>query len=164
MNKTRIIAALLAAGMAFGFSSARADKPEWAGKGHAQKESRDREQGRDRGDARERGDRREMRFDDRGRIAVREYYGAQERAGNCPPGLAKKHNGCLPPGHAKKWQMGRPLPAGVVVYDVPRELTVQIGVPPSGYKYVRVAGDILMVAVGSSMVVDAIQDLGRMQR
>lgn len=21
--------------------------------------------------------------------------------GSCPPGLAKKHNGCLPPGHAK---------------------------------------------------------------
>jgi hypothetical protein len=21
--------------------------------------------------------------------------------GNCPPGLAKKHNGCLPPGHAR---------------------------------------------------------------
>jgi len=21
--------------------------------------------------------------------------------GGCPPGLAKKHNGCLPPGHAK---------------------------------------------------------------
>ncbi len=23
-------------------------------------------------------------------------------AGGCPPGLAKKHNGCLPPGQAKK--------------------------------------------------------------
>jgi hypothetical protein len=22
--------------------------------------------------------------------------------GHCPPGLAKKHNGCQPPGHAKK--------------------------------------------------------------
>jgi hypothetical protein len=22
-------------------------------------------------------------------------------SGHCPPGLAKKHNGCLPPGHAK---------------------------------------------------------------
>jgi hypothetical protein len=38
---------------------------------------------------------------------------------------------------------------------------VQIGVPPSGYRYVRVASDILMIAIGTGMVVDAIRDLGR---
>jgi hypothetical protein len=27
---------------------------------------------------------------------------ALDKRGNCPPGLAKKHNGCLPPGQAKK--------------------------------------------------------------
>jgi Ni/Co efflux regulator RcnB len=44
---------------------------------------------------------------------------------------------------------------------VPRELVVKIGTPPSGYRYVRVASDILMIAVGTSLVVDAINDLGR---
>ena len=39
--------------------------------------------------------------------------------------------------------------------------TLRMGVPPAGYKYVRVAGDILLVAVGSMMVVDAIEDLMR---
>jgi Ni/Co efflux regulator RcnB len=34
-------------------------------------------------------------------------------------------------------------------------------VPPSGYRYVRVASDILLIAAGTGMVVDAIQDLGR---
>jgi hypothetical protein len=58
--------------------------------------------------------------------------------------------------------MGRPLPAGVVYYELPPTLVVQLGRPPAGYKYVRVAADILMVAVGTSMVVDAIQDLGGM--
>ncbi len=30
---------------------------------------------------------------------------------NCPPGLAKKHNGCLPPGQAKKlYNVGQRLP------------------------------------------------------
>jgi len=38
---------------------------------------------------------------------------------------------------------------------------LQIGSPPSGYRYVRVASDILLMAVGTRMVVDAIQDLGR---
>lgn len=56
--------------------------------------------------------------------------------------------------------MGRPLPPDVVVYDVPSALVVRIGVPPEGYKYVRVAADILIIAVGTRMVVDAINDLG----
>jgi Ni/Co efflux regulator RcnB len=38
---------------------------------------------------------------------------------------------------------------------------MQIGVPPRGYRYVRVASDILMIAIGTGMVIDAIQDLGR---
>ena len=49
-------------------------------------------------------------FDDRRRVVVHEYYGEQFRTGHCPPGLAKKHNGCMPPGQAKKWAIGRPLP------------------------------------------------------
>ena len=31
-------------------------------------------------------------------------YGYSGR--NCPPGLAKKHNGCMAPGHAKRWNRG----------------------------------------------------------
>jgi Ni/Co efflux regulator RcnB len=37
---------------------------------------------------------------------------------------------------------------------------IQIGPPPSGHRYVRVAGDILLLAIGTGMVVDAISDLG----
>ena len=32
--------------------------------------------------------------------------------GGCPPGLAKKHNGCLPPGQAKKLYRGEHYPSG----------------------------------------------------
>jgi len=35
-------------------------------------------------------------------------------------------------------------------------------VPPAGYRYVRVAADILLIAVGTRMVADAITDLGRL--
>jgi Ni/Co efflux regulator RcnB len=100
-------------------------------------------------------------FADPQRVVVREYYGESHKSGRCPPGLAKKHNGCMPPGQAKKWQMGQPLPRDVVFYEVPSSLVVKIGPPPSGYRYVRVAADILLIAVGTAMVVDAIQDLGR---
>ena len=71
------------------------------------------------------------------------------------------NNGSVPPGQAKKWQLGRPLPRDVIYYNVPQPLVVQIGLPPPGYRYVRVASDILLIAIGTGMVVDAIQDLGR---
>ena len=98
-------------------------------------------------------------FDGRQRTLVHDYYRDEFRGGHCPPGLAKKGNGCMPPGQAKKWRRGYPLPRDVVYYDLPPSLVVEIGVPPPGYKYVRVAADILMIAVGTGMVVDAIDDL-----
>ena len=136
-----------------------ADKPSWAGKGKGNAErDDDRDEGRGKRKAKH-----GKHFDDSKRLVVREYYQTQFEGGKrCPPGLAKKHNGCMPPGQAKKWQMGRPLPSDVVYYPVPPELEVRIGIPPAGYKYVRVASDILMIAVGTGIVADAIQDLGRL--
>ena len=96
---------------------------------------------------------------DRDRDIIRGYYGDQFRAGNCPPGLAKKQNGCMPPGQAKKWAVGRPLPRDVVYYDLPRDLYVRLRPPGDGYKYVRAGADILLLAVGTMMVVDAIENL-----
>ncbi len=112
------------------------------------------------GDRRD-GDRRDH-FERRQHDAVRTYYDNEySRSKRCPPGLAKKHNGCMPPGQAKKWQVGQPLPRHVTYYQVPRQLVVEIGQPPSGYRYVRVSSDILLMAIGTRMIVDAIQDLGR---
>jgi Ni/Co efflux regulator RcnB len=98
-------------------------------------------------------------FQDQQRQAVARYYGNQQAKGRCPPGLAKKRNGCMPPGQAKKWAMGQPLPASLIQYPVPRGVITQIGQAPAGYKYVRVANDILLIALGTMMVVDAIEDL-----
>ena len=100
-------------------------------------------------------------FQQQHRDAAREYYGRDENRGFCTPGLAKKGYGCLPPGQAKKWRQGYPLPPHVIYYDVPRSVVLTLGVPPSGYRYVRVASDILLIAVGTSIVVDAIEDLVR---
>jgi len=137
------LALALAGALALAAAPALAEKPEWAGEGKGKGKQK-------------------KHFDDDNRVRVHDYYDDQFRRGHCPPGLAKKHNGCMPPGQAKKWRMGQPLPSNVVVYDVPPALVVKIGVPPEGYKYVRVAADILMIAVGTRMVVDAINDLGRL--
>jgi Ni/Co efflux regulator RcnB len=68
----------------------------------------------------------------------------------------------MPPGQARKWSIGRPLPREVIYYDVPPALVVQFDRAPTGYRYVRVANDIVLIALGTGMVIDAIQDLGRM--
>lgn len=159
------LAALLAAG-AMLCAPAHADKPSWAGGGkpenheqHGKGKQRNHDENRGSGkqDAQ-----RSSYFVDRQHTVVREYYTQEFRGGNCPPGLAKKNNGCMPPGQARKWSRGQPLPRDVVYYDLPSQLVVRLGAPPAGHKYVRVASDILLIAVGSSMVVDAINDLGRM--
>lgn len=99
-------------------------------------------------------------FVDDHRTYVHNYYYDQYRGRRCPPGLAKKHNGCVPPGHARKWAIGRPLPRNVIFYDVPQPVVLGLGYPPPGYRFVRVASDILLIAIGSGMVMDAIYDLG----
>jgi Ni/Co efflux regulator RcnB len=105
----------------------------------------------------------EVRFGESQHAAVHGWYEKEIKGGHCPPGLAKKHNGCMPPGLAKKrWAIGRPLPREVVFYDLPPPLVVELGPPPAGYRYARVANDVLLLAVGTGMVVDAITDLGRM--
>lgn len=101
-------------------------------------------------------------FGETQRAAVNGWYLEQIKAGHCPPGLAKKNNGCLPPGQAKKlWEIGQPLPREVTFYDLPPALVAELGPPLAGYRYARVANDVLLLAIGSGMVVDAITNLGQ---
>lgn len=166
------------------FAGVLASAPAWAEKGGhgggggergnaGQKHEKDDDRGADRGRNVERNeapraDERHgtvvnpaVRFSPEHRTYVSHYYDEQFRSGNCPPGLAKKHNGCMPPGQAKKWVTGQPLPAGVVTYPVPQPLLVQLGTPPAGYRYVRVGNDIVLLSPGTSAVVDVIRNLGR---
>lgn len=97
------------------------------------------------------------------RDAVRTYYVQHYGPGkSCPPGLAKKNNGCQPPGHAKRWHVGQPLPRDVVYYSVPQQVLVQLPPQPAGYRYVRVDGDLLLIALGTLMVIDGMDGLMRM--
>jgi len=86
--------------------------------------------------------------------ARRVYHEQYASAGKCPPGLAKKNNGCMPPGQARKWAVGQPLPADVVVYEVPRPILVTLPPAPVGYRYERVGADIVLVRVSGRLVVD----------
>ena len=99
-------------------------------------------------------------FVDSDRQAAHAYFERQYGRGNCPPGLAKKNNGCLPPGQAKKrYQVGYPLPREVVFVEPPRELLITLRPAPAGYRSVMVDGDLVKLAIGTMMVVDAIDGL-----
>lgn len=96
--------------------------------------------------------------DERGRVRV--FFVETHGRGKCPPGLAKKNNGCLPPGQAKKrYVVGRPLPSNIRFEPVPREVEVRIGPAPNGYQYGIVDGDLVKLALGTLLVVDAIDGL-----
>jgi Ni/Co efflux regulator RcnB len=71
----------------------------------------------------------------------------------CPPGLAKK--GCVPPGQAKKYAIGQPLPSGYGCiddwghYDLSR--------PRDGYCYSRVDSDIVLIARATRNVIELVK-------
>ncbi|MBY0339584.1 MAG: RcnB family protein [Rhodocyclaceae bacterium] len=166
---------LLALSLSLATAPAFADKPDWAGGGKHDKAGHD-----DHGKGHKGGKKHGGNDDGHGgrhggsdvnisigayfggtqRSVVHDYYGAQFRAGHCPRGLAKKNNGCMPPGQAKQWRLGARLPHDLTYHAVPGALVTRLGPPPAGHKYVRVASDILLIAIGTSMVVDAIEDLG----
>jgi len=89
---------------------------------------------------------------DHDRDIIRNYL----RDKNCPPGLAKKDNGCLPPGHAKRYSVGDIW----VVEERPRTiwqaLADMISPPPSGYRYVRTDTDVLLVSESNNRIVDIV--------
>jgi len=159
-----LVALAAAAALGLGAAPALAGKPDWAGNGNGKSQKSKggkKENNGGHGEQRAWDGKHGSYFASHDRDVVRHYYGDEFRKGKgCPPGLAKKNNGCLPPGQAKKWRYGQPLPRDVVWYEVPRALVIQLPAPPVNHKYVRVASDILLIAVGTSMVVDAIQDLG----
>ena len=133
---------------------------------HAEKEyAKDRKEVRkERAKAQKRADKRRREdikqgayFDDQQRISVRQYYTHTYANGKrCPPGLAKKHNGCVPPGQAGNWQVGQPLPRGVTVYTVPQPVIRLLPPAPYGYRYARIGGDIVLVQQQNNLIVDII--------
>lgn len=99
-------------------------------------------------------------FNDQQRTYARQYYSQNYGHGrNCPPGLAKKHNGCMPPGQARNWSVGQPVPRGVTVYSVAPPVLLQLPPAPYGYRYARIGGDIVLVQQQNNLIVDIIVGL-----
>lgn len=146
MKKTTLLATAMAAAL---LSAPALAKDHGEGHGHGK--------GRDKHEERER--RIEARqgayFNERHREEVRRYYVEHYGGGRgCPPGLAKKHNGCMPPGQARRWAVGQPVPRDVVVYAVPQPVLTLLPPAPVGYRYERVGGDVVLMHISDRLVVD----------
>lgn len=97
----------------------------------------------------------DVRFDDRDRRLIRDYYHQQYRS--LPPGLAKQ--GKVPPGHAKKLALHQPLPPGLEYRHLPDELEHRLGRLPSDYVRVIIGQDVLLMNRETRIVLDIIRDL-----
>lgn len=96
-----------------------------------------------------------IKIGDNDRNIILGYLGDDLRR-HCPPGLAKKRNGCLPPGQAKKYVIGQRLPDDVVWVPIPDDLRVHLKPLPVGYQYVQVDKDILLIGEATKKIIDAV--------
>jgi hypothetical protein len=146
-----------------------AEQGQGQGQGKGKGQSQDQNEGQGHGQAQGRGQGNaqggpqqvNVVVTDRDRGAVQTYYRNEFATGNCPPGLAKKNNGCLPPGQAKKlWSIGQPLPPALVFYPLPTGLLSTLTPPPPGYQYVRVDDDVLLMITATRIITSLVTNLG----
>lgn len=118
-------------------------------RGHAKHERADVEHERD---AHRDGD---WRFHNDDRVVIRSYI-AERYHRDCPPGLAKKHNGCMPPGKMHRYRSGEVLATNVVWEPVPQDVLVRLHEPYPGTQYVMVDRNVLLINEATKKVLDAI--------
>jgi hypothetical protein len=105
----------------------------------------------------------EKRFTLRERDLWRSWTTQEYGRGKCPSGLKRKGTICLPAWVSKKrYRIGDPLPAGIVLAPLPLDLARRLGSPAVGYRYGIVDGSLVKLTVASALVVDALDiDIGR---
>lgn len=97
-----------------------------------------------------------IRIYDNDRVVLRNYA-EQHYKKSCPPGLAKKNSECIQYGQLKKrYKVGDRLPENILYYPVPRDVVIHLKPVPSGYKYVRVDNDVLLMQAATRQIIDAV--------
>jgi hypothetical protein len=96
-------------------------------------------------------------------IAAGFTNGAVAGPKGCPPGLAKKSIPCVPPGQAKGWQVGAPLPRGLDYAILGADDWRRMGLrhPGDGNRYVMVDNRVLRMNQATREVLEAIVAVGR---
>jgi hypothetical protein len=84
-------------------------------------------------------------------IAIQDYYRALAASNRCPAGTIPAGAGCVPAVPPNRWVVGQPMSHEFWPEPLPRELSARLN-PSSGFHYVRVGGDVLLVVNGSEIV------------
>ena len=87
------------------------------------------------------------------------------RNGNCPPGLAKKNNGCMPPGQFKKlYSTGQILPLNYgnrwAFNQIPTDLRANYGLRPNA-RYIYGDGYLYQVDPRTMLIQQAVNAIVR---
>ena len=160
----RLIALTIAAIFVAGPTFAKGNDDDDRGRGkdkHSEKFEKKQQKQAEKAEKRERKEIEQGKyFNDQHRTYVREYYVTNYGPGKkCPPGLAKKNNGCMPPGQVRNWEVGQPIPRNVTVYSIPQPVIRQLPPAPVGYRYARIGNDIVLVQQQNNLIVDIIRGL-----
>jgi hypothetical protein len=84
-------------------------------------------------------------------MAIRDYYRALALTNHCAVGTIPAGAGCMQAVSPNQWVVGQPMSHEFWPEPLPRELAMRLN-PSSGYNYVRVGGDVLLVVRGSEIV------------
>lgn len=90
-----------------------------------------------------------VRFSDRDRAIIEQYY-ARQKPKKAPPGLAAR--GSLPPGVGKHDR----LPPGLQARGLPGDLVGRLSPAPAGYVRLVVGADIVLMNKNTRVMVDVI--------
>ncbi len=95
------------------------------------------------------------------RKTIQDYFTANRGNAPCPLGLILKSGRCESPMANRSWKIGQALPSSLTPKPLPARLVELLKMPPPGYSYIQVDGDILLIADDSKTVVDSVLDLGQ---
>lgn len=94
-------------------------------------------------------------FHDEDRARVNRYYRHRIGYRSCPPGLAKKYNGCLPPGQHRNFARGEYIPANYVIQPVPNALLLQMYPAPANTTYGMSDNNLYLISQLTRQVLDS---------
>ncbi len=95
----------------------------------------------------------DLRFTERDRVAINDYYHGHGKPKKSPPGLAKREQ--LPPGLARR----ETLPPGLQGRVPPRELEARLTVLPAPYVRVIVGRDFVLMDRNTRVVFDILHNV-----
>lgn len=90
---------------------------------------------------------------------IRDWFSNPQNTKGLPPGLAKREE--LPPGLKRHLERNGTLPPGLQkkIQPIPRSLKSQLPKTPEGTDIVFVAGNVLVIEVRTSKIIDIVADI-----